>query len=176
MNATLIRIGVLLALSGMVGAAESQVRVAASRDLRLAVIDPNKLTAAREIMHQAFATALGASLTTQCRGPVGVRAKRVGPDHAAFNLSAGVYDAVLVISRDVPGVFRRVDAITLSATPDNEKRERSIYLLIGNGDASLQGLLATGFTQAVNDGEFLRHLAAAEGKLAPASGESVAVH
>jgi hypothetical protein len=175
MNATIIRAGVFLALVGTVAATEPQVRVAASRELRLAVIDSNKSTEARDAMHQAFATSLGASLTQQCGGSVGVRMRRVGVDHAAFNLGSGVYDAVLVVGREVPTGLRRTRAIMLSAAPEGSaNHERSLYLLIAEGDASLQGLLATAFTRTVNDESFLQRLAVAEGRIVASAGEKIA--
>jgi hypothetical protein len=152
---------------------DSEVRVASSKELRVAVVDATKASAAREAVHQAFASSLGGALSRQCGGPVGVRAKCVGADHAAFNLNAGVYDAVLVIGRSVPDALRKVDALTLSAAPDGGKRERSLYLLIGNGDASLQGLLATAFTGALSDAKFLETFASGGRPVTPA-GDKVA--
>lgn len=145
-------------------AAESQVRVAASRGLSLAVVDTNKSSPPREAMHQAFAASLDAALVKQCGGPVGVRAKRVGVDHAAFNLGTGTYDAVLVIGRAIPDQLRRVEAITLSAAPDGAKGERMIYLMIASGDPALQGMLASAFAGAIGDAKFLASLAVAEGR------------
>lgn len=172
MNATLTRIGMLLALASSAFATEKQVRVAASRELRVAVVDLNRASAARDAIHQAFAASLGASLSRQCGGPVGVRAEKVGADHAASNLHGGVYDAALVIGRDVPAALRRVDAITVSGSADGARRDRMLYLLIADGDASLQGLLARAFTRAMTDENFLECFAIAHDKL-PA-GEKIA--
>lgn len=178
MNATIRGVVVTLALcaGAAAGAApqESEIRVASSRELKLAVIDLTKPSSVRDAMHQAFATSLGGSLSRQCGAPVGVRAKCVGVDHAAFNLGTGVYDAVLVVGRTVPDVLRRADAITLSATPEGGKRDRMLYLVIANGDTSLQGLLAAAFTGALNDGKFLESFIALDGKLAAPAGEKVA--
>ncbi|MEO5961261.1 MAG: hypothetical protein ABIR80_19300, partial [Opitutaceae bacterium] len=119
MNASL-RLGLFLLLcTGGVAASDPQVRVAASRELRVAVIDGSKRSEARDAMHQSFATALGASLTQQCGGPVGVRATSVGADHAAFNLNAGVYDAVFVVGVTLPNALRKLDVVTVSATPES---------------------------------------------------------
>lgn len=171
MKASILRLGLLLALAGgSVSAAEPQVRVAASKELRLAVVDTNKSSEARDAMHQAFAASLGRMLTQQCGAPVGVRAKRVGADHAAFNLNAGVYDAVLVVARDMPASLRRSNAMVLSAAPDGSK----LHLLIAEGDPGLQGLLAGGFARALNDQIFLAQLAVAEGRPAASAGEKIA--
>jgi hypothetical protein len=47
-------------------------------------------------------------------------------------------------------------------------------LLIAEGDASLQGLLATAFTRTVNDESFLQRLAVAEGRIVASAGEKIA--
>lgn len=170
-----VRMLVLLALcSGVATAVEPQVRVAASRELRLAVIDSTKASPIRDAMHRAFADSLGTALSRQCGGPVGVRAKCVGVDHAAFNLNAGVYDAVLVVGSNVPTALRRVDAITLSAIPENGKRERTLFLLISSGDSSLQGLLAAAFTGALRDDKFLESFAVLDGRIVTPAGEKIA--
>jgi hypothetical protein len=178
MNAMIRGVIVMLAVGANVAAnaapPESQIRVASSRELRVAVIDSTKASPTRDAMHQAFATSLCASLSRQCGGPVGVRAKCVGVDNATFNLNAGVYDAVLVVGRSVPDTLRRMDVITLSAIPEGAKRDRSVYLLIGNGDASLQGLLAAAFAGAINDGKFLESFAGIATKLALPAGDKVA--
>jgi hypothetical protein len=174
MNA-IIRVAMLLAVGTSVAtAAEPQVRVAASRELKLAVIDSSKASATREAMHQAFATGLGAALSRRCGGHVGVRAKCVGADHAAFNLGAGVYDAVLVVGRGVPDAFRRVDGITLSAQLEQNRRDRGLYFVIANGDAALQEMLAAAFAGALSDEKFLQSFAGSDGKLAAPTGEKVA--
>lgn len=168
-----------MALTGIlavtaVTAREGEIRVAASRELRVAIVDFAKASPTRDAVHQAFSTSLGESLTRQCGAPVGVRAKCVGVDHAAFNLNAGVYDAVLVIGRAVPDALRRIEAITLSAAPDAAKRDRMLYLMIAPGDTALQGLLATAFTGALNDGKFRESFAAADGRATVPAGEKVA--
>lgn len=174
MNATLRFVAVLALCTASVAAVEPQVRVAASRELRVAVIDATKASATRDAMHVAFATSLGESLTKQCGGPVGVKTKCVGVDHAAFNLGTGVYDAVLVVGKGVPDRLRRVDAITLSALPENGKRDRMLYLLIAGGDDTLQGLLAAAFTGALRDGKFLETFANSDGKIVTPAGEKIA--
>jgi hypothetical protein len=167
MNAFVIRTGVLLALTGFAFAGETQVRVAASTELRVAIVDA-KAGASRDAVHEAFAASLGAAATKQYGAPVGVRGKCVGVDHAAFNLRAGVYDAVLVMARDVPSSLRRTDAIVLSVVPPGAKPDRTLYFLIANGgDGVLQGLLASAFTRALADEKFLETLAIDEGRALP---------
>lgn len=174
MNAAL-RAGLfVLSILPVASAVEPQVRVAASRELRVAVIDSSKRSEAREAMHQAFAATLGASLTQQCGGHVGVKAASVGADHAAFNLGTGVYDAVLVVGRSVPDVLRRVDGITLQAIPESGRRDRALYLVIANGDASLQRFLEMAFSHVVKDQKFLEQFAGADAKLTIVGGPRIA--
>jgi hypothetical protein len=174
MNA-FIRVGLFLTLCLSLGAAnDSQMRVAASRELRVAVVDARKRTEARDAMHQSFAATLGASLTQQCGGPVGVRATCVGTDNAAFNLNAGVYDAVFVVGTAVPTSLRKLDAILLSATPESGKRERMLSLVIANGDATLQRMLTTAFSEVIVDEKFLESFASADGRAAVTVGKNVA--
>lgn len=179
MNATIRALMVLLSSGAWVSAAlagpkASEIRVAASRELRVAVVDATKASPVRDAMHQAFASGLGGSLTRQCGSPVGVRAKCVGVDNATFNLNAGVYDAVLVVGTSVPDALRRTDSLTLSATPETARRDRKLYLLIPNGDTSLQGMLAAAFTGTLNDGRFLESFVALDAKPLPALGGKVA--
>ena len=175
MNAFIRPLGIwFVAIVGLAVAAEPEVRVAANRGLHLAVVATGKTSEARDALHQAFAASLAGSLTQQCKGAVNVRPRRVGADFAAFNLGTGVYDAVLVIGRDVPPALRRADAITLSAVPESGKRDRMLYLLVPNGDASLQGMLATAFTRALSDEKFLQSFAVVDGR-APTAAESKVV-
>jgi hypothetical protein len=176
MNA-MLRLTLTLALGtsvATIAAAQESVKVASSRELRVAIVDSTKASQTRDAMHQAFATSLGSSLTQQCGAPVGVRAKCVGVDNAAFNFGAGVYDAVLVVGRSIPDALRRTESITLSAAIDGGKRERMVYLLIANGDSSLQGLLAAAFANAINDGKFVASFAGTTGKLATPAGDKLA--
>lgn len=167
MNALVSRAAVLFALVGFAFAGETEVRVAASSELRVAIIDAGKAGPVRDAMHEAFSAGLGAAMTKQCGAPVGVRGKCVGLDHAAFNLRAGVYDAVLVMAREVPAPLRRADAVVLSALPAGAKPERTLFFLIPNGDGVLQGLLASAFTRALADEKFLETLAIADGRALP---------
>ena len=173
-RAVVITLSICVSVAATAAPQKSEIRVAASKELRVAVVDATKSSAVRDAMHQAFAASLSTSLGRQCGSPVGVRAKCVGVDNAAFNLGTGVYDAVMVVGSSVPEVLRRADAITLSASTEAGKRDRMLYLLISNGDPSLQGLLASAFTVALNDGKFLDAFAAADGKLPAALGGKVA--
>jgi len=165
-------LGLLFASTLVAG--ETQVRVSASRGLRLAVIDASKATPARDAIHLAFAASLSEAVSERCGGQVGVQAKCVGVDNAVFNLGSGVFDAVVVLGPAVPAALRKVDGITLSASPEAGKRDRMIFLIVGNGDTSLQGLLAGAFAGAMNNERFLDLFIGGETKVASANGAKVA--
>ncbi len=129
--------------------------MAASRGLRLAVVDAGKATPAREALHQAFATSLGAAVSARCGGTVEVRVRHAGADFAAFNLGTGVFDAVLYLGRDVPEALRRADAMTFSAVTDALHRERALHFIVPNGDTALQSLLTASFVVTLADQRFI---------------------
>ncbi len=173
MNAWM-RAGLGLFFASALSAAETEVRVSASRELRLAVVDAGKATPARDALHQAFSAGLSAAVSQRCGAQVGVRAKCVGVDHAAFNLGAGVYDAVLVVGATVPGALRKLEAITMSAAPESGKSGRTVFLIVGNGDESLQALLTGAFAGALNNPNFLELFGGADTKLVIAGGPKIA--
>lgn len=154
------RVGLLFLFlgAGLFAAEDPKVQVAASRELRLAIIDSSKASPARDAMHQAFADSLGAAVSERCGDKVGVRFKCVSADHAAFNLATGVYDAALVVGSNIPEPLRRANGIRLSGTPQSGTRERTITLIVNDGDLSLQGMLATAFTAALANERFLESL------------------
>ena len=176
MNA-LIRAGLVFVLAGvsLATAADKSVRVDASRDLRLAIVDAAKPSKARDAQHAAFADSLGEAISKQGGGAIGVRVKCVSADNAAFNLGTGVYDAVLVIGSSLPRPLMISDVSRLSANLNEGKNERKVYLVFGAGDATLANLLSASFSVALNNPKFIDTLSdpadqpAAGGKLAAAA-------
>lgn len=156
MNA-LIRGGVLFLFVciSVTFAAEATVRVATSRDLKLAVIDSTKASSARDALHAAFAQGLSEAISKQCGSTVGVRTKCVSADHAAFNLGTGVYDAVLVLTGNLPRALMTSDVTRLSATLGSGRAEKKVYMIFSNGDERLAQLLGSSFAPALTDGKFL---------------------
>jgi hypothetical protein len=155
--------------------AAETVRVAGSRELHLAIVDTAKASAARDATHAAFAASFGEAVSKLYGSTIGVRAKCVNPDHAAFNLGTGVYDAVLVLGGSLPRALMISDISRLSATLGAGKAEKKVYLIFGNGDATLSSLLAGSFASALTSAKFLDTLdgVGVEGKLA-SSGAKVA--
>jgi len=155
-------------------AADKTVRVDANRDLRLAVVDTSKPTKERDAQHAAFADSLGAAVSKQCGGTIGVRVKSVSADSAAFNLGTGVYDAVLFIGTMLPRPLMISDVSRLSAIRGSGKSEKKIFLIFGTGDETLANLLSASFPLAVNDQKFLDALNDPVGAGTPAGGKLAA--
>jgi hypothetical protein len=135
-------------------ATESTVTVAASRELRLAVIDSSKATTSRDASHSAFAESLGKAVS-QSGDEIGVKVKCVSADVAAFSLSNGVYDAVLVLSGSLPRALMTSEVTRLSAMLGGGKAEKKVYLVFNNGDETLAKLLSASFSLAMTDNKFL---------------------
>lgn len=155
--------------------ADSAVRVAASRDLALAVVAVGRASAERTQLHETFARCFRAAVAKQCGADVGLQQKPVGADHAAFNLGTGVYDAALFIGRTLPEPLRKVDATVLSALPDKSRPDRKVHLLVGNGDPGLQAILAGAFSTALHDERMLAGLSGTA-PVAPSRSASVAAN
>lgn len=135
--------------------AESTVTVAGSRELRLAVVDSAKPSASRDASHAAFALSLSDAIRHQGGGEIGVRAKCVSADHAAFNLGTGVYDAVLVLTGNMPRPLMMSQVLRLNATLGAGKTEKKVYLVFNDGDESLAKLFLTSFAVALTNNKFL---------------------
>lgn len=154
---TSFRIGLGLFLSAVcVSWAEEQVvRVDTSRELRLAVVDNAKSSPSRDAVYAAFAETLSETISARYQSHVGVRAKRVSADHAAFNLGTGVYDAVLVFGNSLPRPLMISDVARLHATLGSGKTETKVYLIFGTADETLGKLLAVSFEGALTADKFL---------------------
>lgn len=169
---TLIRSSVLFCLLGAFAFAADAVKVAGSRELRLAVVDTAKSSATRETAHAAFAASFSEAIAKLCGEKIGVKVKCVSADHAAFNLGTGVYDAVLVLGTSLPRPLMISDVSRLSATLGAGKTERKAYLIFNNSDEGLAKVLAGSFEPALTSDRFLDALDGKAGQLAGAAGGS----
>lgn len=142
-------------LATVATAAQSTIQVAGSRELRLAVVDSAKATSARDAAHSAFAVGLGRAVSGQEESEIGVNIKCVSADQAAFNLSNGIYDAVLVLTGSLPRAFMTSEVTRLNATLGNGKSEKKVYLIFNNGDQTLAKILSASFSVAMTDSNFL---------------------
>jgi hypothetical protein len=138
-----------------VASAQSTVEVAGSRELRLAVVDSAKSTPSRDATHSAFARGLGRAVSGQEGSEIGVNFKCVSADQAAFNLSNGIYDAVLVLTGSLPRALMTSEVTRLNATLGDGKTEKKIYLIFNNGDQTLAKILSASFSLAMTDSKFL---------------------
>jgi hypothetical protein len=136
-------------------ATEATVQVAGSRELRLAIVDGSKATTSRDLSHSAFAASLGQAVSAQDGSEIGVKVKCVNADQAAFNLSNGIYDAVLVLTGSLPRALMTSDVTRLNATLGDGKTEKKVYLIFNNGDQTLAKILASSFPAAMTDTKFL---------------------
>jgi len=156
-------------------AVESTVKVAASPELRLAIVDSSKATAARAASHLAFAESLSQAISLQSGGKIGVQVKCVDADHAAFNLGTGVYDVVLVLSGSLPRALMISEVSRLSATLGAGSTEKKVYLIFSNGDELLAKLFYASFPIALTDNRFLDAVDGINRMAAAADGPKVAV-
>jgi hypothetical protein len=157
--------------ASVASAVEATVTVAGSKELRLAVVDSSKSTAARDQAHAAFAECLGREVSRQSGSEIGVKVKCVNADHAAFNLGTGVYDAVLVLSGTLPRALMISDVSRLSATLGSDKSEKKVYLIFSNGDELLAKLFYSSFPTALTDNRFLDAVDGVTSRIAVAAGE-----
>ena len=148
--------------------AETTVKVAGSRELRVAVVDAAKPSALRDSTHVAFGDSLASAVRQQGGGEIGVRVKCVGADQAAFNLGTGVYDAVLVLTGSLPRPLMMSEAIRLNGTLGAGKTEKKVYLVFNDGDEVLAKLLLTSFSAALTDNKFLDALDGITSRIASA--------
>ncbi|MEO7597298.1 MAG: hypothetical protein ABIV50_00075 [Opitutus sp.] len=154
---------------------ESTVKVAGSRELRLAVVDTSKSSSLRDSAHAAFAVSLSDAIRRQDGVEIGVRAKCVGADNAAFNLGTGIYDAVLVLTGSLPRQLIMSEALRLNGTLGSGKSEKKVYLIFNPGDETLAKLFLSSFAVALTDNKFLDALdGVTEGLASTTSGSKVA--
>lgn len=142
-------------LATVATAAPSTVQVAGSRELRLAVVDSARANSSRDATHSAFAVGLGRAVSGQEGSEIGVSVKCVSADQAAFNLSNGLYDAVLVLTGSLPRALMTSEVIRLNATLGDGKSAKKIYLVFNNGDQTLAKILSASFSVAMTDSQFL---------------------
>lgn len=167
-----LRAGLVFCVFATLGAAaDSAVKVSGSRELKLAVVDTGRASAAREGLHEAFATALGQAVSARCGSELAVRHKRVGADQAAFNLEAGVYDAVLVLTGSMPRPLVSSSFARLVGSFAAGKSETKVYLVYNPGDPALSELLVAAYPAALNAPAFLKALEALHGPVVVARNE-----
>jgi hypothetical protein len=160
---------------GLALAEQAAVRVVASSDLRLVIVDSAKATPARDAMHRAFAASLSQAMGEAVGGKVTVQMKCQGADQAAFGLSNGGCHVVLSIGKRLPRPLMLSETSRLNATLGADKNKMEAVLIFSKADPGLQKLLTNSFASAITDSRFLDALdgnpdSAAE----PAKGQTLA--
>jgi hypothetical protein len=141
--------------AGAAFAETAVVRVVASSELRLVIVDAARATPARDALHQAFAASLGQTMGAACGGPVAVRLKCQGADQAAFALGNGGCHVVLAIGKTVPRPLVLSGMTRLNATLGAGRNALEACLIFSNEDEGLRKLLTQSFAAAITDARFL---------------------
>ena len=156
-------------------AEQAAMRVVASSDLRLVIVDSAKAMPARDAVHRAFAASLGHAMGEAVGDKVTVQMKCQSADQAAFSLSNGGCHVVLSIGKALPRPLVLSSTSRLNATLGAGKNMKEAFLIFSNGDAGLQKLLTSSFASAITDSRFLDALdGGLESAPAPAKGQELA--
>lgn len=132
----------------------SDVKVQASSDLRVAVLDTTRPGPDRAAVHEAFAATLGATMSKQCGGPVNVKVTEVDAFRLSFDLKAGVYDAAFVIGDSVPQVLRKGNFEIIRAVSDVSGPSRAFHMVVPTEDPGLQKMISSSFSEALTSSKF----------------------
>jgi hypothetical protein len=141
--------------AGLAFADQPVIRVVASSDFRLVIVDSSHDTPAREAVHQAFAASLAKAVGEAVGGPVKVQMKCEHADQAAFALANGGCHAVLSIGKSLPRPLVLSGTSRLNATLGAGRNEREAFLIFANDDPGLEKLLTGSFASAITDNRFL---------------------
>lgn len=134
--------------------ASDNVKVQASSDLRVAVLDTSRPGTDRASVHEAFAATLGATMSKQCGGPVNVKITEVDAFRLSFDLKAGVYDAAFVIGDSVPPILRKGNFEILRAVSEVGIPARVFHLIVPTDDPGLQKMISASFPEALASAKF----------------------
>lgn len=141
--------------------ASDNVKVQASSDLRVAVLDTSRPSPDRAAVHEAFAASLGATMSKQCGGPVNVKVTEVDAFRLSFDLKAGVYDAAFVIGDGVPQVLRKGNFEIIRAVSDVSSPARVFHMIVPTDDPGLQKMISSSFAEALTASKFQEAMARA---------------
>lgn len=136
------------------GAQSQDVKVQASSDLRIAVLDTSRPGPDRVGVHKAFAASLGQSMSKQCGGPVGVQITEVDAMRLSFDLAAGVYDAAFVIGDTVPTILRKGNFEVVRAISEVGSPARIFHMVVPTEDAGLQKMIVSSIPETLNNPKF----------------------
>lgn len=143
-----------VAATAMAADDASDLKVSASSDLRVAVLDSSRPGVDRTSVHEAFAASFGASMTKQCSGTVNVKCTEVDAFRLMFDMKSGVYDAAFVIGDTVPAALRKGDFEIIRATSEVGAPAKVFYMVIPASDPGLRKMITAAFPEALSTSKF----------------------
>jgi hypothetical protein len=155
---------VLAALSFSAGHAApapvESVRVQASRNLRVMVVDASKPSEARTAVHEAFASTLAASLFTQSGISLPVKlSEETDANKVAADLAEGVYDAAIIFENNLPSSLRTPEFSTTRGVSEMGVPVRVFHFVLRSEDPSMVMTVNSAFAQTVKNTRFQQSLA-----------------
>jgi hypothetical protein len=155
------------AFTATFAAEKNELRVEASRALRLAIVDRDHRAVGHDTLRTAFAEALAFDLSQRCKEPVPVKPQLSDADRAAWGLANGSFDVGLIVGTNVPRAMVSADFEVLKATQPSGKGKFALYFVVRKEDAVLAALLTAAFPEALKGQFFLRAVAKANGQEVP---------
>ncbi|HLP25177.1 MAG TPA: hypothetical protein VK477_05845 [Acidobacteriota bacterium] len=155
------------AFTATFAAEKNELRVEASRALRLAIVDRDFRAAGHDTLHTAFAEALAFELGQRCKEPVPVKPQMSDADRAAWGLANGSFDVGLVVGSSVPRAMVSADFEVIKATQTGGKGKFALYFIVRKEDPGLAEMLTATFPEALKGQFFLRAVAKANGQEVP---------
>lgn len=132
------------------------VKVEASRAIRLAVIDADRKSPGRESFHEVFSDTLAFELSQRLKEPTPVKHTVSDVERASWGLGNGNFDVAVVIGNGLPRAMVSSDFEVLKATPNSPKAKFVLYFVIRKDDAALAALMQEAFPAALKGQFFLR--------------------
>jgi hypothetical protein len=149
-----------LALNVMAADDASELKVSASSDLRIAIVDGTRAGTERDTVHEAFANSLAISMSKQCGGAVNVKLTDVEVFRVGFELKAGMYDAAFIVG-NVPAILKKGDYEIIRAMSDVGSPARVFHMVVPADDANLKKMLSASFGEALASTKFQEALSRA---------------
>lgn len=150
----LITLTAALSLNAQVSDSSSELTVQSSSDLRVAVVDSTRTGNDRGLLHEAFAASLGTSMSKKAGGKVTVKVTEVDAFRLAFDLKAGMYDAVFIVGNNLPPSVKKGDYEVLRAVSDVGAPARVFHMVVPSEDPSLRKMVSASFPEALNTPRF----------------------
>lgn len=146
----------LLALALPCAAFAKEVKVEASRAIKLAVVDADRKSPGREAFHEVFADTLAFELSQRLKEPTPVKHTVSDVERASWGLGNGIFDVAIVIGNGFPRALVSSDFEVLKATPNSPKAKFVLYFVIRKDDPSLATLMQDAFPETLKGQIFLR--------------------